>query len=75
MNGLIYERIILISLLKNGEQRNMSNKRTKAMKNIIIVGSSRAGKTTLAKRLNEELGCFVISLDKLVATFARAGIR
>ena len=42
------------------------------MKNIIIVGSSRAGKTTLAKRLNEELGYFVISLDKLVATFAGA---
>ncbi|MCL2078285.1 MAG: ATP-binding protein [Oscillospiraceae bacterium] len=42
------------------------------MKNIIIVGASRSGKTTLAKRLNEELGCFVISLDKLVAAFAGA---
>ncbi len=39
------------------------------MKNIIIVGPSRAGKTTLAKRLHKELGYFVISLDKLVATF------
>lgn len=38
-------------------------------KNIIISGPSRAGKTTLARKLNEELGYFVISLDKLVATF------
>lgn len=42
------------------------------MKNIIIVGPSRAGKTTLAKRLHKELGYFVISLDKLVATFHAA---
>lgn len=42
------------------------------MKNIIIVGPSRAGKTTLAKKINQELGCFVISLDKLVATFQGA---
>lgn len=42
------------------------------MKNIIIVGPSRAGKTTLVRRLNEELNCFVISLDKLVATFQGA---
>lgn len=42
------------------------------MKHILIAGSSRAGKTTLARRLNEELGCFIISLDKLVATFAGA---
>lgn len=42
------------------------------LKNIIIVGPSRAGKTTLAKKINEELGCFVISLDKLVAVFGRA---
>ncbi len=42
------------------------------MKNIIIAGPSRAGKTTLAKRLSEELGFFVISLDKLVATFEGA---
>ena len=39
------------------------------MKNIIIAGPSKAGKTTLAKRIYEELDCFVISLDKLVATF------
>lgn len=42
------------------------------MKNIIIIGPSRAGKTTLAKRIHEELNYFVISLDKLVATFQGA---
>ena len=42
------------------------------MKNIIIAGPSRAGKSTLARKLNEELNCFVISLDKLVATFQGA---
>jgi hypothetical protein len=39
------------------------------MKSIIIAGPSRSGKTTLAKMLNAEFGCFVISLDKLVAIF------
>ena len=39
------------------------------MKNIIIAGPSRAGKSTLARKINEELDYFVISLDKLVATF------
>ena len=47
-------------------------KRSLFMKNIIIAGPSRAGKTTLAERLNEELNYFVISLDKIVATFGRA---
>ena len=42
------------------------------MKNIIIAGSSRAGKSTLARKINEELNYFVISVDKLVATFKRA---
>jgi len=42
------------------------------LKNIIIVGPSRAGKTTLARRINEELNYFVISLDKLVATLQGA---
>ncbi len=39
------------------------------MKNIIISGSGRAGKTTLARKINEELNYFVINVDKLVATF------
>jgi hypothetical protein len=42
------------------------------MKNIIIVGPSRAGKTTLARKINEELNYFVISVDKLAATFQGA---
>ena len=42
------------------------------MKNIIIAGSSRSGKSTLAKKINEELGYFVIGLDKLVAVFGEA---
>jgi hypothetical protein len=42
------------------------------MKNIIIVGWSRAGKTSLARKVNEELNYFVIGLDKIVATFGRA---
>ncbi len=42
------------------------------MKNIIIAGWSRTGKTTLAKKINEELNYFVISLDKLVAIFQGA---
>lgn len=42
------------------------------MKNIIIAGPSRTGKSTLAKRINDELGYFAIALDKLVATFGGA---
>jgi hypothetical protein len=42
------------------------------MKNIIIAGSPRAGKTTLAKKINDELNYFVLSLDKLAAVFAGA---
>jgi len=42
------------------------------LKNIIIVGWSRTGKTTLARKINEELNYFVISLDKIVAAFGRA---
>ncbi len=42
------------------------------MKNIIIAGPSRAGKSTLARKINEELNYFVISVDKLVATFQKA---
>ena len=42
------------------------------MKNIIIAGPSRAGKSTLARKINEELNYFVISVDKLVAVFQGA---
>jgi len=42
------------------------------VKNIIIAGPPRAGKTTLARRINDELNYFVISVDKLVATFQGA---
>ena len=42
------------------------------MKNIIIAGPGRAGKTTLAKMINEELNYFVISLDKLMTAFGKA---
>ena len=42
------------------------------MKNIIIAGASRTGKSTLAKRINEEFNHYVISVDKLAATFQAA---
>ena len=42
------------------------------MKNIIIVGSGRNGKTTLARKINEELNYFVINLDKVMTVFDRA---
>ena len=42
------------------------------LKNIIISGPGRNGKTTLAKKINEELNYFVISLDKLMTVFDRA---
>ncbi|MCL2286881.1 MAG: hypothetical protein FWC32_11030 [Firmicutes bacterium] len=42
------------------------------MKNILIVGPGRNGKTTLAAKINEELGHFVINLDKFMTVFARA---
>lgn len=42
------------------------------MKNIIIAGVGRNGKTTLAKKINEELDYFVINLDKLMTAFGKA---
>lgn len=42
------------------------------MKNIIIAGAGRNGKTTLARKINEELNYFVINLDKLMTVFDKA---
>jgi uridine kinase len=39
---------------------------------IIITGPSRTGKSTLARKINEELNYFVFSVDKLVAVFQEA---
>ena len=39
------------------------------MKNIIIFGASRAGKTSLAKRLKDEFQFNVVNVDHLVNTF------
>jgi len=40
------------------------------MKNILIFGSSRMGKTTLAKRLKDEFGLNVVNWDVLIHAFA-----
>lgn len=56
----------------SGLTSNLELGRCFALKNIIISGPSRAGKTTLARRISEDLDYFVISLDKLVATFQGA---
>jgi len=42
------------------------------LKNIIIAGSARAGKSTLAKRISEELNYSVINVDTVVASFQEA---
>lgn len=42
------------------------------MKNILIVGPGRNGKTTLARRINEEFHHFVVHLDKLMTVFGKA---
>ena len=41
-------------------------------KNILIFGAARAGKSTLAKKLNEELNYYAFSIDKIVTAFMRA---
>jgi len=42
------------------------------LKNIIIAGVGRNGKTTLARKITEELNYFVINLDKLMTAFGKA---
>lgn len=42
------------------------------MKNIIITGTGRAGKSTLARKIGEKLNCFVINNDRFIATFSEA---
>ena len=42
------------------------------MKNIIIAGASRTGKSSLARKISEAFNCFVISIDKLVTAFQEA---
>jgi adenosyl cobinamide kinase/adenosyl cobinamide phosphate guanylyltransferase len=42
------------------------------MKNALIFGSSRAGKTTLARRINEELGYNIVSINSHVDAVIRA---
>lgn len=42
------------------------------MKNIIIAGPSRSGKTTLARKIHDKYGHYVISIDKLVAAFGNS---
>ena len=39
------------------------------MKNILILGPSRAGKTTLTKKLNDELKYSIVNFDNLVHAF------
>jgi len=42
------------------------------LKNIIIVGPGRGGKTTLAKKINEKLNYFVIHMDYFMTALDRA---
>lgn len=39
------------------------------MKNVIVFGCPRAGKTTIARRLNKELNYNIISIDSIVTAF------
>jgi len=42
------------------------------MKNILIFGHSRAGKTTLAKRLKDEFALNIVTQDSLIIAFGQA---
>lgn len=39
------------------------------MKNILILGTARSGKSTLAKMISKELGIGIISIDSLITAF------
>ena len=39
------------------------------MKNILILGAARSGKTTLARRLQKEKGYNLVSLDDIICAF------
>jgi len=41
-------------------------------KNILIIGPSRSGKTTLSRKLSKELGCSIVNLDDLILSFEEA---
>ncbi len=41
-------------------------------KNILIIGPSRSGKTTLSRKLNKEMGYSIISLDDIICGFQEA---
>ena len=41
-------------------------------KNVIVLGTGRVGKTTLAKKLNEELNYSVIGTDDIISAFKRS---
>ena len=41
------------------------------MKNIILMGTSRAGKTSLATEISKKLGYNIVSLDSLVSAFGK----
>lgn len=38
-------------------------------KNILIIGPSRSGKTTLSRKINKELGYSIINLDDIICSF------
>lgn len=41
------------------------------MKNLLILGASRSGKSTLAKKLSEKYGYHILPIDALVSAFAK----
>ena len=41
-------------------------------KNILIIGPARVGKTTLSRKLNEQLKYSTVNLDDIISTFETA---